>query len=167
MWETINQAITWINANQGFVIVILTIVYVLTTIRLWLSAKHSNKLTKEAMMRVSRPFIIVDLYRDKELLYLRVKNTGVIPALDVSAQFDKQVKIYSNNSLNEILKKLTIVGPGVEIKFFLDKIGSFIQRNEDIPVITGGLSYKSPLFDTYEERVVINISLYKELVETS
>jgi len=166
MWQTINQVIGWFNNNQGFVIAILTTLYVLTTIGLWLAMRHSNKLTKESMMRFYRPFITIDLQPDKDLLYLRLKNTGVIPAVDVLVQFEEQIRIYNNNMLNETIRNLTIVGPGQEIKFFLDKKDSFIKRNNEIQFITGKLSYKSPLSNTYEyeEKIHINIKLYNEVI---
>jgi len=157
--------VEWFNNNQGFLMVILTIVYVVTTIGLLLSAKHSNKITKEAIIRVSRPFIIVDLYPEGKFLDLRVKNTGVIPAIDVSMQFDKPIKTCNNNILKE--KSFPIIGPGVEIKLFLDDQSSFSKKNEEIQTITCKLSYRSPLFDIYQESIVINLSMYTEFIKIS
>jgi len=159
--------IEWANANQGFIMVVLTAVYVVTTIVLVFQAKHSNKLTKEAMMRVSRPFLIIDLFPDSEFIYLRVKNTGVVPATDISVIFDKEVKAIGDSSLNEMLQKLHFIGPGIELKFLLGKRNTFMDRNRSLQNITGKLSYRSPIAGTYEESVNIDLSLCAQPVEIS
>lgn len=66
--------IDFINKNQGFFIVILTLVYVVATIGLFWNSIKSNKLNITSLQNLSRPYIIIDLHTNQSLLYLHLRN---------------------------------------------------------------------------------------------
>lgn len=157
--------IEWFNLNQGFVMSILTFVYVVSTIGILLSARNSNKMAWESISRTTRPFISVDLYPENNFVYLRLKNNGITPAIDVSVILETSLKIFKDNILNE--KKLNIIAPNTEIKFFLDQRNSFLTRNKSMHSINGKILYKNPYSQIYEESLILDIDICAEAVNMS
>lgn len=160
--------VKWFNLNQGFMMAILTFVYVITTIGILLSSKKSNKLLRESIARSTRPFVIIDFYPKDNLIYLRIKNTGVTPAIDISMTFNEKVEI-CNDTLNSIpfLKNIPILGSGIEIQLLMDDRALFMSKNESIEMITGKVSYKCLFSEKYEESIIINKHIFSEVVKIS
>lgn len=167
MGEIVKQIIAWCNSNQGFMMAFLTLTIVLITTGQFLAARRSNKLTKKAVAMSSRPFIIVDFYPENELIKLRVKNAGVSPAINLSITFDKEPNI-CNSTLFRTLKHIPLIGPGIELKFFMDERASFLNKNKDINALSGKIAYNGIFSkEKYEEPVSIDIRLYSEPIEIS
>ena len=167
MDEIIRQIIDWCNSNEGFMTAILTLAIVMITTGQFLAARRSNKLTKEAMVMSSRPFIIIDLYPENEFIKLRVKNAGVSPATNVSIAFDKEPTI-CNDTLFRTLKNIPIIGPGIELKFFMDERSPFMNKNKNVSTLNGKVLYNG-LFskEKYEEPIIIDMLMYAGPIETS
>ncbi len=85
-----NDMIVWCNSNQGFVMVLLTFVYVIATVAIVMLAKRANKIAlsnlktlEELEREKSRPFIDVEIVADAPFLSLQISNQGLTPAYNV------------------------------------------------------------------------------------
>ena len=78
-----NTVINWANSNQGFIMAILTLVYVGATLWLvWLAHRQADVATKLERSR-TRPIVIFDLVVDHHFVFATVHNVGQTPAHDV------------------------------------------------------------------------------------
>ncbi|QHI68587.1 hypothetical protein [Tichowtungia aerotolerans] len=155
--------IEWCNANQGFVMTVLTLVYVIATIAIVLLARHSNKIAQANLQTLvdlerekSRPLIDVDLVPDSIFLSLHVSNRGLTPAYDVQFSITPTLTYLEGHGKNVPLaildNGLTSLAPGSTTKTL---IGSFKELKDANPTLqyTGevvfkdanGRSYKSPV----------------------
>ena len=75
--------IEWLNSNQGFVMSVLTFVYVLATIVIVIINRFSINEMKKSRMEDSRPYLMANLVKDPRDLcfYLRIKNYGKTGAI--------------------------------------------------------------------------------------
>lgn len=73
-----NTIVSWLNTNQGFVMSILTFVYVVSTIIIVVYNRKSINEMKEARIEDSRPYIFAHMYRDARdnFFSLQIKNYG-------------------------------------------------------------------------------------------
>lgn len=70
--------VQWMNANQGFVMCVLTFVYVVATFIIVIMNKKSISEMEKTRKEESRPYIIANLVKDPRdrCFYLRIKNYG-------------------------------------------------------------------------------------------
>ena len=70
--------ITWMNQNQGFIMCVLTFVYVVATVIIVIMNRKSINEMKTARLEESRPYIIANLVKDPRdrCFYLKIKNYG-------------------------------------------------------------------------------------------
>jgi len=155
--------IDWCNANQGFVMVVLTLVYVIATIAIVQLARHSNKIAQANLKTLvdlerekARPLIDVDLVPDSIFLSLHVSNRGLTPAYDVKFSVTPTLEYLGGREQSVPLaildNGLTSLAPGSTTKTL---IGSFLELKEANPNLqyTGevvfedadGRSYTSPV----------------------
>lgn len=97
--------ITWMNQNQGFIMCVLTFVYVVATVIIVIMNRKSINEMKTARLEESRPYIIANLVKDPRdrCFYLKIKNYGktgaiinsfsVLPTLKLVRDGDKEIKL--------------------------------------------------------------------------
>jgi hypothetical protein len=76
-------AVDWLNGNSGFVMAVLTGVYVVCTVALCIFAWRSNSLAKRLYEAENRPVVICDFFVQNTCLYFRIKNIGRATAADI------------------------------------------------------------------------------------
>jgi hypothetical protein len=83
--------IAWLNANSGFVIALLTAVYVGATLLIASGARRSNALAAaglEQALRLerqrNRPYVVFDFEASDRQVYAVLRNVGIAPAFGVS-----------------------------------------------------------------------------------
>ena len=142
--------IQWMNDNQGFVMCILTFVYVVATIVIVVMNKKSISEMKKTRKEESRPYIIANLVKDPrdKCFYLRIKNYGrsgaiinsfrVIPELNLVKQQGKGL------SLNECL-----LAPSQAIQFII--LEEWEKTCETEYSVTISYTTTGIPSDTYEE----------------
>lgn len=92
--------IGWLNSNQGFVMSILTAVYVIATIVIVIYNRKSIKEMQRTREEESRPYVFAYLHKDPRdmCFYLRVKNFGKtgarINSFDISPIQRIEIKKY-------------------------------------------------------------------------
>lgn len=97
--------ITWMNQNQGFIMCVLTFVYVVATVIIVIMNRKSINEMETARLEESRPYIIANLVKDPRdrCFYLKIKNYGktgaiinsfsVLPTLKLVRDSDKEIKL--------------------------------------------------------------------------
>lgn len=130
----------FINTNHTIIMVILTAIYVFVTIGILIVTTLSNKISKENLLNISRPYVFLDLFPQNKNIYLRVKNTGVTSAYDITSDIN-------NEQISQMVNKVRYLGPGVELKFYLGNISSFKEP------IKGQIRYKDGFGKSYEESI--------------
>lgn len=118
--------IKWLNDNQGFVMSVLTCVYVIATIVIVIYNRKSIKEMEKGREEENRPYIFANLNKDPRdiCFYLRVKNYGKTGGRIDSINISPSLKFADENKIEEFLKN-TILAPGQLLQFII------LERNEE------------------------------------
>lgn len=118
--------ITWLNDNQGFVMSILTCVYVFATIIIVFYNRKSIKEMEKSREEESRPYIFGNLHKDPRdvCFYFRIKNYGKTGGKILSINISPNLKFVDDNKIEEFLKD-TILAPEQVLQFII------LERNEE------------------------------------
>jgi len=91
--------LNYLNANQGAIMAVLTLVYVAATLFLVMFALKQARLTqqslaqfKEAEQRRYRPNVVFDILCEDTVAYAVIKNTGASPALKVTIEIEPKLQ---------------------------------------------------------------------------
>ena len=154
------QIVEWLNRNQGFAMVILTFVYVLTTVGiLWRSVQlERNRL---------RPHVFFHLgaRTDKRTTYASVKNTA---AYEIQVTIEpKLARIVASEEMQSSLTahQISYLPPGEEVIDVIDASPAFHQRYPQ-PVFEGVVRYKHSDSHKYSERFRIDLTYLKRRLST-
>lgn len=101
-----NELINWLNVNQGFVMSLLTCVYVLATIIIVIYTRKSIKQIEISREEESRPYIFINLHKDPRdnWFSLRIKNYGRTGGRIISISILPNLKYIDENNIEEFLK---------------------------------------------------------------
>lgn len=177
--------ITWLNTNNGFVMALLTFVYVVATILICIfnykSAKATNDQTKESYKQFienNRAHIVPKIIElEGEMLCLSFQNIGKDIATDVVINVNEEwlkklEKTFTfsevANSLRKIKKKKLFLTIDQQLCYGLCVSGN---GHEDFKILGEttlkiDISYKT-LGNNYEEHYEIPLDGYNYMVNTS
>ena len=179
--------INWANQNSGFLLVILTLVYVLATISILLVMAKSNRLTRKSLEQTEnleksrlRPYLSVYLKIVKRggtenssglpYGYLFLKNSGLSQALNISIEMKPQ--LYSEPHMGgEKIKKIPYfvehkthyLAPNGCISDDIGFLASYYERF-DPPVFKGLIQYCDANDSKYKEDFTIDLEVMKNAV---
>ena len=108
---------SWINANSGAIMAMLTAIYVVGTILIYFSNRTAIKTAIDLHEAVCRPVVVCDFITQHSLMYFRIRNVGMRSAENVG------VKVVETPPLNAgkwseqpiIRNGITFLSPGSEI----------------------------------------------------
>ena len=166
--------IQWCNDNQGFLMALLTGVYVLATIVIALLGAHANFISQKNIATLteleqerSRPFVDVRLENDIPFLVLTVSNHGQTPAYDVRITTTPRLRMLLGGKSMvpnvKVEKPIGIIeygigslGAGASVSTL---IGSFARVREAYPDMhfTGSVSYRASTAKTYETSIDLDV----------
>ena len=166
--------IDWCNANQGFVMAILTFVYVVATICLVLLVRGQLNHAVELEQGRTRPFVIFDLVTEHHFVFATLTNTGQTPARDVRLSISPQIKAIiggqnaapSEERLKEIAfleRGVAMMPPGRTIKALVGHWSHFRNRYSDLR-FEGSISYNDQVLISYSEPVVVDLAAEEGLL---
>lgn len=172
----------WANQNSGFIMTVLTLVYVIATLVLVSITTRANKIAlagqrlQEVLeLQRSRPYVIVDFElawekNDPAHVYLVVKNRGQTMAQNVSIDIEP-IPFYEPLMNGVKVRKVPFmltngiptIAPGQE---FSDNMGfaSELYRAHDKAIFNGRIIYESAMRQKYEEKFVIDWESMKDSV---
>lgn len=117
--------INWLNTNQGFVMSVLTAVYVIATIVIVIYNRKSIHEIKETREAESRPYVFANLIKDaRDMCFeLQIKNFGKTGARIIKLEFEPMIKTIDEDGLTFI--EDTIIAPAQAINLML------LERSQD------------------------------------
>lgn len=170
--------IDWINTNSNVLLVVLTAIYVFTTIAILMVMAKSNKLSQKSIEQTGnlereklRPYLSIELKitksGEKDSLpygYILLRNTGSTQARHVTIEMEPV--IFSTPTVGGekkkkipyfIENKTEIIPPNVELS---DSIGFLpsIFENFDVPIFKGTINYEDASNRKYQEPFTINLN---------
>lgn len=91
--------IDWLNSNQGFVMCLLTLVYVLATIVIVIMNKLSINEMRKSRLEDNRPYIMANLVKDPRdrCFYVRIKNYGKTGAVITNFNISPELKLVEDS----------------------------------------------------------------------
>lgn len=174
---TIGQFLSYLNQNQGALLIILTFVYVLSSIItvIFISrsnrlVRESNKIAQEAIVQSmilekerNRPYVIFDLIIKTNVIYAELRNIGKTPAINVNVIIDKKIADLSTDkkppSFSE--RPIAFMAPNRLIRDFVNT--SFdIFKDEQPHVYNIKIIYKNTDGNTYEEESIVDLDHNKD-----
>jgi hypothetical protein len=163
--------IEWMNCNQGFLMALLTLAYVIATVVMaWLMLR-SNGIAMRSLAhavvledRRSRPYLVFDLEFTDKCVFAVLKNIGLSPALKIKIILDPvlQRENIHNKTFEEIgMTKFppSQFGPGQYHRDFIDIGPEFFKRYGG-GILHGKLSYFDMSVKKYEESFVVDLAFF-------
>jgi hypothetical protein len=158
--------IDWLNTNEGFVLGVLTFVYVMATIILVAAGLWQTHLTRlalkksdESESRRYRPYVIFDMYSENVAVYASIKNIGASPALNVNLQVSPELQrdLAGEDQICPLQgNSVSFLAPKREIR---DICGFGQVFNEKYPkqIFTGRVAYQDSDGNEYSEEFHIDL----------
>lgn len=168
--------VDWLNDNGGFVMAVLTIVYVVATWVIVASSRRSNQLAAAALKlssrieeRRTRPLVFFDFESLSGDVYIVVRNIGPSPALNVRVELTPAIERTRENRpwpVSMLSQTIRILAPGRACCEFIDYGRSFYEKNGD-NVFTGTVGYEDANGTSYSESFRIPVADTREMVYAS
>jgi hypothetical protein len=175
--EWSNKTVQWSNANQGFLLALLTLVYVLATLWLAWLARRQLKLATDLEKNRLRPFVIFDLVVERTFVFAHLRNTGPTPAWDVRISVSPKIQALLGGEktfpaeecarpISFIERGIAMLAPGREIKAF---IGAWARVRGAHPTLRfeGQVAYADFSGQVYSEPFVADLSAHEGLLHLS
>ena len=169
------------NDKAGFIMSLLTAVYVIATgFIAWLTHR-SNALTAKGMavavkleQERSKPIIVVDFAPDIPFFCLRVRNTGQTMAYNIRFSISPEPKIClggknsvpavkSESEINFVHNGISSLAPGAEMTSNLGTLDR-IEESHGVLNFSGKVHYSDASKISYESPVDIDLRVYRDLL---
>jgi hypothetical protein len=112
-----------------------------------------------------RPDVILDVVFEQGLLFLSLRNIGEQPAVGVNVRFDRPLSGVEGTkevSALPVFRRLAFLGPGREIRVFLDSSASYFSRRQPTRLAVE-IGYRDRDGHRYETTIKHDLSVYREL----
>ncbi len=178
------KIVQWLNANNGAITAILTLISVLATIisvlativmaglMVWanrISARNIAVAIKLDKQR-SRPNVLFDIVQRGNMAYAILKNIGQSPAIDVEIKISPMPKAVVNpdspvtvskqeHEIGFLTSKTQFLAPTHELSAYLSPFYQFI-RNTAPCKFSGSICYRGTDGERYEENFNLNPGIY-------
>lgn len=162
-----NDLIIWCNSNAGFLMAVLTAVYVLATVAIVLISMRANRISQaniEALSKLEeeriRPFVEVEMENDIQFITFKVANNGQTAAYDISFEIDRPLKLLLKGKDAE---NIGLIEHGIGTLCAKSSktalIGTFSRFREEYPHMdfTGKVFYNSFKGKSYETPINVNL----------
>lgn len=156
----------WLNANQGFVMALLTLVYVVATVFMAGLMVRSNRLTRRQLdEQRSRPAVIFNILSRGSSFYAVLKNHGPTPAYAVSVSCAPPLVSHLGGKDMETAltaHPVSFLPPQQELADFIDFSPEFCRRYPE-PIFTGKVQYKDSSDNLYTQDFRIDLTVLENL----
>jgi len=174
----LNEIIKWSNDNNGFLIGVLTLVYVITTLAILISMLKANRLTSKSIQQAEfleqqrkRPFLsfwlepALDENQKVYHCYVILKNTGLTIAKDIEVKTSPTLqteKIWDGKKqmyIPVMLRgKIDHLFPDQQISDHLGFTASIYDATNPA-IFNGSIIYKDSQGKKYKENFVLDLEL--------
>lgn len=168
--------IQWLNDYQGFVLALLTFVYVLATIVLVAISLVQAKLTRASLdsaaqseKRRYRPHVLFDLYSEDISLYASLRNTGATPAFNVTLTLSPEIycDLRGQKRICPLIgQSITFLAPTREVRDAC-AFGEEFSKHFPEPIFIGSVAYEDADGTKYKDDFRIDLRAQRELMYVS
>lgn len=112
-----------------------------------------------------RPEVIVEFLLEDELLFLTVRNIGDAPATRVRVRLEPSIRGLGGQldvGGLALLRQLEFLGPGREIRAFVDSLASYLERQEP-RAVSATVSYADPRGRRYRVTIRHDLAVFSSL----
>lgn len=124
-----------------------------------------DHLTKKVSI-YTRPYVAIDVYPRGfvNALYMRIRNLGHSPALDIQVQFDKPI-ILRERDLTQfnIFRDIPVLGPGDTISFYFGMAVEILKDEMGGSAFGGHISYHDLEENSYSHEFRFDVAIYRNL----
>ena len=168
-----SSIIEWLNSNEGFVMSMLTFVYVVANIIIVYKMMKANKLTEKTIKSAQeqenerrRPRVIFDFVIERRCIFAEVRNEGITSAIDVKFEVpDALVEMGKYGKIEfPFTKPISYLSPNSKRKTLLST-GWELFGKCDKPEFTIKVSYQDAKGKTYKETIHHDLTYMKNITE--
>lgn len=159
-----NEILNWCQANQGFCMVILTLVLALCAMLTCWFTHRSIAAMRVSDENKSRPYVILEIVPDIPFFDIRMVNVGKTAARNVVVSATPKLELMYKNFTE---RKISFLDPGVvymppmnEHKTGIGTFGEIEARNPSL-IYSGTISYQSDAGKQYSDAFTLDFNLYK------
>lgn len=154
MLELLNTTIAWCNSNQGFIMVVLTAIYVIATIFIYRANNKSAKATERTLKQnsdIQRQNVNIQLFSDRFDLYNNIKIILENKHNRISKSFQVSNKVLSKINLNNEIEDSTIL----KVKYLFSdecymKLSKVVKIINEVSCICHDINY---IYDLIEKDI--------------
>lgn len=158
-----NEILNWCQTNQGFCMVILTLVLALCAMLTCWFAHRSIAAMRVSDENKSRPYVILEIVPDVPFFDIRMVNVGKTAARNVVVSAVPKLELMYKNFKR---RKISFLDPGVAYMPPQDEhktgIGTFsdIEAQNPTLIFSGRISYQSDTGKLYSDAFTLDFNLY-------
>jgi len=167
------EVLKWINENNGLMMAILTLVYVIATVVIMLLTYQSIAIGKRHLEHLdnlekqrARPYVFFDIQCRERCIWGVLKNIGVTPAIDVSVEVNPPFVVeWGVGGARECAlcgSKVGFLAPGRELADLVGVSHDFYTQHER-PVFDVAVTYKDVNGSSYNEKRVVDLSFGEQM----
>jgi hypothetical protein len=176
------RVINWLNQNQGFVMTLLTFVYVITTAVIAVLTVRATRLNRRSIDLAQdnltlavklernrlRPYVFFNIMSStaRRMTYASIKNVGLTAAYNVTVGI--KPKLAHSNEGNEresalTAHKILFLPPEQEVTDVIDSSPAFHQKYQE-PIFEGIVEYEDAESNKYKEPFRIDLTFLKRRI---
>lgn len=157
------EIIKFLDQHNGFIMAILTFVYVVFTIFIFIANSRSVKEMKLSREEENRPYIISYFYlKPKGTAELIIENIGKSIARNVSIKIFPEFKFPKNCPLSDsyiLNKPIPSMPPNYKIKAFVGMTWDFKQKDGSFPIYNIEINYNNTSGKLYRDYYIIDLNI--------
>lgn len=154
--------VSWLNANSGAVMALLTLAYVVYTHAMVREMRKSNKQSQEQERGRNRPFIVFYVESRDRCFYAVIRNFGSQPAFNVRTTVDPAISRAHEGQpgISFVDNLIPMLVPGVQIDDSLGATPIYLQKERNTShKVT--VSYADSLGNNYYEQAPVSFEHYR------
>ena len=162
--------LTFLNENQGALLSILTLVYVVATLITTAFIHRSNRLVRESNQLTfqfeeerNRPYVIFDFVFEQNIIYAILKNIGKTPAINVLLSLDKKMAdLHTDKRMPFPENLISFMAPDRVLRDFIN-IAHQLFQDKQKHVYTVTIKYQNTKNKDYLETFTVDLDHNKGL----
>ena len=167
------RIVNWLNQNQGFVMAILTVVYVVTTIIIALLTLKATRLSRknldmalEIEKNRLRPYVLFNISSSiaQKSTFASIKNLGLTAAYNVKVSIKPKLAQFGEERESSLTSRnILFFPPGEEVTDVIDSSPAFHQSYPE-PVFEGVVEYEDSNGSKFKEPFRIDLTFLKKRI---
>jgi hypothetical protein len=164
------RIVNWLNQNQGLVMTVLTLVYVVATLAivfLTLKATRLSQKTVDTAIALEknrlRPYVLFNISSSiaNKTTYASIKNLGLTAAYKVRVSIQPKLEHLHDVESPLTARDILFLPPGEEITDVIDSSPAFHQKYPN-PLFEGTVEYENSDADKFQEPFRIDLTFLKK-----